>query len=174
MLICTCSALQKQLQVVSFPQTSQCLPHRCYISSFLCKENQTLQSMNNSIMVVISNLYDSTFCTKKLECKKLIMKMSPICTKQILFWRAMTGLSHDQPAYNNLSYVNLQWLTNAEYNLYCVCGLPTVHFVICFCNWISLSRLTTPRQIQDTDFRSGSCFASVSELKTSQNSTENV
>ena len=68
-------------------------------------------------------------------------------------------------------------VTNADYNLYCVCGRPTA---CSFCDVfpqldkLFLSCLTAPRQIQDPDFRSGSCFALVSKLKTSQNSTENV
>ena len=68
------------------------------------------------------------------------------------------------------------------YNLYCICGTAYCSFCDVFPQLDKpfLSQLTAPRQIQDPDFRSGSCFTSknmnmpVSELKAAQKSRENV
>ena len=49
-------------------------------------------------------------------------KESPVIALPNKIYFAQIGQVVPELRSNNFSCVNLQWLTNAEYNLYCVCG----------------------------------------------------
>ena len=72
--------------------------------------------------LAISNLCDSTFCSVKILMQKLLMKMSLLVdhkkaqsidlSNKICF--VQIGQVVPELCVNNFTYINLQWLTNAE------------------------------------------------------------